>query len=56
VPDGPFWNPEADAAFLATLQSEIRADIPVYTYDQHVNDPEFGRVVANLFVEMMAES
>lgn len=56
VPDGPFWNPEADAAFLATLQSEIRGDIPVYTYDQHVNDPEFGRVVANLFVEMMAET
>ncbi len=56
VPDGPFWNPKADAAFLATLQSEIRADIPVYTYDQHVNEPEFGRVVANLFVEMMAES
>jgi uncharacterized protein (UPF0261 family) len=56
VPDGPFWNPEADAAFLATLQSEIRTDIPVYTYNQNVNDPEFGRVVANLFVEMMAES
>jgi uncharacterized protein (UPF0261 family) len=53
VPGGPFWDPEADAAFLETLRSGIRADIPILTYEKHVNDPDFGREVAELFVEMM---
>lgn len=53
VPDGPFWNPEADRAFLQALRADIREDIPVHTYEAHVNDPEFGRQVADLFVEMM---
>lgn len=53
VPDGPFWNPTADADFLQTMQAEIRADIPVLTFENHVNDPEFGRQVALLFINMM---
>jgi uncharacterized protein (UPF0261 family) len=53
VPGGPFWNPEADAAFLKTLRSEIRQDIPVLTFECHVNDPAFGRQVADLFVELI---
>jgi uncharacterized protein (UPF0261 family) len=53
VPDGPFWNPEADADFLATVKTEIRADIPVKTFDHHVNNPEFGREVAQLFIDMV---
>jgi uncharacterized protein (UPF0261 family) len=56
VPGGPFWNPEADADFLSTVQTEIREDIPVLTYKRHVNDPEFGREVAQLFVDLMAET
>ena len=28
VPDGPFWDPEADAAFLAALETDIRAGYP----------------------------
>jgi len=53
VPGGPFWDPEADAAFLDALRSDIRADIPVLTYEKHVNDPDFGREIAELFIEMM---
>ncbi len=56
VPGGPFWDPEADAAFVATLRSEIRPDIPVHTFDRHVNDAAFGREVADLFVTMMEET
>jgi len=56
VPDGPFWNPEADQAFLRTMQEEIRGDIRVFTFERHVNDPQFGREVAELFIQMMAES
>jgi len=55
VPEGPFWDPAADAAFLETLRSEIRDDFPVYTYERHVNDPEFGVEVAELFIKMMSK-
>jgi uncharacterized protein (UPF0261 family) len=49
VLEGPFWNPAADAAFLETLRAEIRDDYPVHTYERHVNDPEFGVEVAELW-------
>lgn len=52
VPDGPFWNPEADAAFLETLREDIRGDISIHTYKRHVNDPEFGVEVAELFIAL----
>jgi uncharacterized protein (UPF0261 family) len=55
VPDGPFWNPEADAAFLETLRGELRSEVPITTYERHVNDPEFGVEVADLFIEMMSK-
>lgn len=55
VPGGPFWNPEADAAFLETLRREIRTDIPICTYQRHVNDPSFGVEVADLFVDLMSK-
>lgn len=53
VPAGPFWNPPADAAFLQALKSNLRGDIPVLTYERHVNDPEFGKEVADLFIQLM---
>jgi uncharacterized protein (UPF0261 family) len=56
VPDGPFWNPEADADFLKTVKEDIRADIRVNSYDYHVNDPEFGRIVAQLFIDMVGSA
>jgi uncharacterized protein (UPF0261 family) len=54
VPGGPFWDPPADADFLASVRAKIRQDIPVLTYERHVNDPDFGREVAELFVNLMA--
>lgn len=53
IPGGVFWNPEADADFLKTVRSDIREDIPVYTYERHVNSPEFGVEVAELFIKLM---
>jgi uncharacterized protein (UPF0261 family) len=53
VPGGPFWDPAADAAFLEALRRDIREDIPILTYERHVNDPEFGREVAELFIELV---
>lgn len=54
VPGGPFWNPEADAAFLATLHRELRKDIPIHTFECHVNDPAFGIEAADLFVKLIS--
>jgi uncharacterized protein (UPF0261 family) len=52
-PAGPFWDPEADAAFLETLKKGIRNDIPIHLYERHVNDPRFGIEVADLFIDLM---
>lgn len=52
-PDGVFWDPEADAAFMAELRAGLRPDIPVLEYRRHVNDPDFGTEVAELFLEMV---
>ena len=55
VPGGLFWDPEADALYLETLRRELRDDIPIHTYPRHVNDPAFGREVADLFIQLMEE-
>jgi uncharacterized protein (UPF0261 family) len=56
VPGGPFWDPEADAAFRHLLREELRDDIPISTHAHHVNDPEFGRLVARLFLDLIQEA
>jgi len=50
TPDGPFWDPEGDALFLTALRENLRDDIPVHEVDLHINDPELGRLVAELFL------
>jgi uncharacterized protein (UPF0261 family) len=54
VPGGAFWNPPADAGFLASLRSHLRADIPVSTHPQHVNATEFALAVAERFVALLS--
>ncbi len=48
---GVFWDPEADQAFLDTLKEHLDERIPITTYERHVNDEEFGREVAELFLD-----
>jgi len=52
-PDGVFWDPDADAAFLTTLKNDLRSDIPILNYERHVNDPAFGVEIAELFLEVL---
>jgi uncharacterized protein (UPF0261 family) len=52
---GVFWDPEADAAFIAALRQHLRADVPIFETKRHVNDPAFGVEVAELFLEMIGE-
>jgi uncharacterized protein (UPF0261 family) len=56
VPDGPFWDPQADAAFRQALRDKLRDDIPITTHEHHVNDPEFGRLVARLFLDLIRKA
>lgn len=53
VPGGPFWDPEGDQAFRDALRDELCSTFPVDTYEFHVNDPRFGRQVADLFVQLL---
>ena len=52
TPDGPFWDPEGDALFLAALKENLCEDIQVHEVDLHINDPELGRFVAELFLTL----
>lgn len=53
-PGGIFWDPEADAAFLAALRADLRRDIPVIEVDTHINDAPFADTVVGLFHQVMA--
>ncbi len=50
---GVFWNPEADAAFMAELRANLRPDIPILEYPRHIDEPAFGVEVAELFLKMI---
>jgi len=49
----PFWDPEADRAFIDTLKANLRPDIPVYEMDNNINDPEFADALANKLLEFL---
>jgi uncharacterized protein (UPF0261 family) len=53
VPDGVFWNPDADAGFLAELRHRLRPDILIHTRDCHINAPEFARDVVAEFLSLV---
>jgi uncharacterized protein (UPF0261 family) len=54
VPGGPFWDPDADAGFLAELRTHLRPDIPISTHDVHINSTEFALAVADRFVALLS--
>jgi uncharacterized protein (UPF0261 family) len=53
VPGGAFYDPDADAAFLAALRDGLRPDIQLRLVAAHVNDPAFGRAAAAAFLDLM---
>ena len=53
-PGGEFYDPETDAIFTARLLELLREDIPAFKEAMHVNDPEFGRVVARHFMKLVS--
>jgi uncharacterized protein (UPF0261 family) len=53
VPGGPFWDPDADMAFLQTLMLDLRPDIPVIPVEAHINDPAFSERVTDEFIRLI---
>ena len=51
TPRAATWrDPEADRAFLDSLRSSLRPDIPYETVDAHVDDTKFADVVAERYL------
>jgi uncharacterized protein (UPF0261 family) len=52
---GDLWDPEADLAFLDSLRSSLRPDIPYEQLDAHVDDAAFADVVAARYLSLIQE-
>jgi uncharacterized protein (UPF0261 family) len=52
---GDLWDPEADRAFLDSLRTSLRPDIPYEQLDAHVDDAAFAEVVAQRYVTLTQE-
>ena len=46
-PEGPFYDPEADAALFDSLTESLRSEIPVISMACNINSPEFAIACAN---------
>ena len=53
VRGGPFWDPEADGAFIKSLQAEIRPGIRVEVSDAHINDARFADAAASELLQLI---
>jgi uncharacterized protein (UPF0261 family) len=56
APGGPFWDPEADEAFSATLRHDLNPAVPVDVLPHNINDREFADAAAETFLNLLRES
>jgi uncharacterized protein (UPF0261 family) len=54
-PGGDLWDPDADHAFVESLRSALRPDIPFEAVDAHVDDPDFADLVAARYLTLLEE-
>lgn len=55
IPNGPFWWPEANAAFTDTLREHLDERIPVYRMGYNVNDGAFSAALADAMARLMVK-
>jgi uncharacterized protein (UPF0261 family) len=55
APDGPFWDPEADGAFISTLTSQVSPSVKVEVLDAHINDPVFADAAVDELLALIRE-
>ncbi len=49
----PFYDMEANAAFVESLKSNLGEQVHLIEMDNHINDERFARMIANLLLENM---
>jgi uncharacterized protein (UPF0261 family) len=52
--NGPFWNPEADGAFVDVLNAELTPKVKLVTVDDHINSRSFVDVVLQELSQTMS--
>jgi uncharacterized protein (UPF0261 family) len=55
-PGGPFWDPDADRAFVAALEESLLPQITVDVVEAHINDVRFVDHVVNVLTEFIADA
>jgi len=50
----PFYDAEADAAFITALRGNISADVELVELDAHINDDAFADAIADALVASLA--
>jgi uncharacterized protein (UPF0261 family) len=50
---GAFWDPEADGACYATIESNLKPGVPVIQLDANINDPAFADKAVELLLGML---
>jgi uncharacterized protein (UPF0261 family) len=54
VEGGPFWDPEADEAFIDALVSKLEDRVRVRVIDAHINDPSFADAAVDELLSLVA--
>ena len=52
--DGPMYDPEADRAFLDTIQPLLKPEIKVVNVSGNINDPVCQKAVADAVMELVS--
>lgn len=55
VPDGPFWDPEADRSFVDALKENSPDRLEIIERHQNIEDPEFAEECARKLIELIRE-
>ena len=54
IAGGPFFDPDADAAFVSAVKSGLRPGIRVVEVDAHINAPAFADAALELYLSLRA--
>jgi len=53
APGQPFFDPDANGAFIDALKRNLPSRIPVIEKDAHINDPSFAREMAQALLKLL---
>jgi len=53
APGQPFFDPEANRAFIEALEKNLPSHFPVIKRETHINDPSFAKDVAQALLNLL---